>query len=207
MNRHDGERIDRLGKMIKSKRERQPNGQKKRLAHKVTFQDQVPVDGKSKGLEDVIFVESYKKYNLDTTYNDHGCCTIIWSSYLDRVSSWDSGEHIGTRGGEMLITLWHRVDTFKAFQSKNEVSRNGRESRSKACMPGVSYYNFINQSSQLDTSQALQIRSYHLPQPLLLGLSRFIFAGLGRESGPTGSNLGTSWPENYAVGCSAYIHL
>ena len=39
MYRHDKERIDRLGKQIKSKRERQPNGQKKRLHHKVTFCD------------------------------------------------------------------------------------------------------------------------------------------------------------------------
>ena len=41
MHRHDKERIDRLGKQIKSKRERQPNGQKKRLPHKVTFCDQL----------------------------------------------------------------------------------------------------------------------------------------------------------------------
>lgn len=41
MYHHEGERIDRLGKQIKSKRERQPNGQKKRLPHKVTFCDQL----------------------------------------------------------------------------------------------------------------------------------------------------------------------
>jgi len=41
MYRHEEERIDRLGKQIKSKRERQPNGQKKRLAHRVTFCDQL----------------------------------------------------------------------------------------------------------------------------------------------------------------------
>ena len=39
MHRHEAQRIDRLGKEIKSKRERQPNGQKKRLHHKVTFRD------------------------------------------------------------------------------------------------------------------------------------------------------------------------
>ena len=29
-------------------------------------------------LEQVILVESYKKYNVDTTHNDQGCCTIFW---------------------------------------------------------------------------------------------------------------------------------
>ena len=77
MNRHDKERIDRLGKQIKSKRERQPNGQKKRLPHKVTFCDQLQIEDARQPLEQVILVESYKKYNVDTAYSDHGCCTIF----------------------------------------------------------------------------------------------------------------------------------
>ena len=77
MYRHESERNDRLGKLIKSKRERQPNGQKKRLPHKVTFCDQLQQEDVRRPLEEVILVESYKKYNLDTNYNDHGCCTIF----------------------------------------------------------------------------------------------------------------------------------
>jgi len=78
MNKHDGERSDRLGKQIKSKRERQPNGQKKRLPHKVTFCDLLPQEEVRQPLAQVILVESYKKYNVDTTYNDdHSCCTIF----------------------------------------------------------------------------------------------------------------------------------
>ena len=78
MHRHETERIDRLGSQIKSKRERQPNGQKKRLPHKVTFCDKLPQEDQCKPLGQVILVESYKKYNVDTTYNaDHSCCTIF----------------------------------------------------------------------------------------------------------------------------------
>ena len=77
MHRHDTERVDRFGKQIKSKRERQPNGQKKRLHHKVTFCDQFQNEDVRMPLEQVVMVESYKKYNLDTTHNDQGCCTIF----------------------------------------------------------------------------------------------------------------------------------
>ena len=78
MTKHEKPRIDRLGKNIKSKRERQPNGQKKRLAHKVTFcDDELQADHVRQPLEEVILVESYKKYNMDSTYNDQGCCVIF----------------------------------------------------------------------------------------------------------------------------------
>ena len=40
MHKHSDTRYDRNGIEIKNKRERQPNGQKKRLAHKVLFADQ-----------------------------------------------------------------------------------------------------------------------------------------------------------------------
>ena len=75
MYRHDKERIDRLGKQIKSKRERQPNGQKKRLHHKVTFCDDLKDVGMP--LEQVKMVESFKRYNIDSTHNDQGCCLIF----------------------------------------------------------------------------------------------------------------------------------
>ena len=39
MNKNDGNRIDRNGKVIKNIRERLPNGQKKRLRYKVSFGD------------------------------------------------------------------------------------------------------------------------------------------------------------------------
>ena len=39
MYKHTGERYDRNGVEIRNKRERQPNGQKKRLKYKVLFAD------------------------------------------------------------------------------------------------------------------------------------------------------------------------
>ena len=77
MSKHTAERSDRLGKTIKSKRERQPNGQKKRLPHKVTFCDQLQNEDVRQPLAEIILVESYKRYNVDTTYNDQGCCAIF----------------------------------------------------------------------------------------------------------------------------------
>ena len=80
MNKHTTTRFDKNGNQIKQKRERQPNGQKKRLAHKLTFADEVAISQgqDTKGsLEQIIQVESYKKYNMETSHNDNGCCTIF----------------------------------------------------------------------------------------------------------------------------------
>ena len=90
MYKHKEVRYDKNGNEIKNKRERQPNGQKKRLAHKIVFADECIIDKDSdaKGtLEQIIQVESYKKYNMETTHNDNGCCTIFWSPYLSPYSS------------------------------------------------------------------------------------------------------------------------
>ena len=57
MYKHVDTRHDRNGVEIKAKRERQPNGQKKRLPHKVLFADQCVVDKESEtkhSLETVI---------------------------------------------------------------------------------------------------------------------------------------------------------
>ena len=80
MYRHTEERYDRNGVEIRNKRERQPNGQKKRLKYKVLFADQCVKDEETDTkhpLETVIQVESYKKYNLDHNYNDKACCLIF----------------------------------------------------------------------------------------------------------------------------------
>ena len=80
MYKHTGERYDRNGVEIRNKRERQPNGQKKRLKYKVLFADQCVKDEETDTkhpLETVIQVESYKKYNLDQNYNDKACCAIF----------------------------------------------------------------------------------------------------------------------------------
>ena len=79
MYKHTATRFDKNGTQIKTKRERQPNGQKKRLAHHIMFADDVPNDSgeKSGTLEHIIQVESYKKYNMETTHNDNGCCIVF----------------------------------------------------------------------------------------------------------------------------------
>ena len=58
-------------------RERLPNGQKKRLKYNVTFCDTLKEEELQEPLEKVYMVESYKKYNMEITYNDNGCCTIF----------------------------------------------------------------------------------------------------------------------------------
>ncbi len=52
------------------------------MAQKITFLDQITqegqnVDPEKQVLAEVIWVESYKKYNLDTQFNDEGCCRLF----------------------------------------------------------------------------------------------------------------------------------
>ena len=80
MYRHTSQRYDRNGVKINNKRERLPNGQKKRLQYKIQFADQCVKDQETDtkfSLETVIQVESYKKYNMDTAHNDNGCCVLF----------------------------------------------------------------------------------------------------------------------------------
>lgn len=65
MSGHLSQRTDRNGTEI-------VKGDKK---HVVSFADQIEKD-KSR-LADVYLVESYKKYNSDNTYGNHGCCNIV----------------------------------------------------------------------------------------------------------------------------------
>ena len=53
------------------------------MPQKITFLDQLSPVGtdpnpEKQVLSEVIYVESYKKYNVDTKFNDEGCCTVFW---------------------------------------------------------------------------------------------------------------------------------
>ena len=75
-------RVDCYGNDIIIRDEGIVKSKKNKVPQKITFRDQISLvdsdpDPEKQVLSEVVFIESYKKYNQGRDYNDEGCCTIF----------------------------------------------------------------------------------------------------------------------------------
>jgi hypothetical protein len=75
-------RVDCYGNDIIIRDEGVVKSSKNKVPQKITFRDQISLvdadpDPEKQVLSEVVWVESYKKFNQDRNHNDEGCCTIF----------------------------------------------------------------------------------------------------------------------------------
>ena len=76
MTANEKTRTDRKGETIGKHQGQKAQDRKNKLAHKITFADQLGEEPKPK-LATTIYVESYKKHNVMGNPTNPGCCTLF----------------------------------------------------------------------------------------------------------------------------------